>query len=356
MNNSDIVFYRLKNQRLSCSEFNRPVEILHRLGAMQAQDFNSAKWALALRLRDTTNTLLEAAYNEGKILRTHLMRPTWHFVAPDDIRWLLQLTASRVNIACGSNYRKLELDQAVFSRCNKVLTRALQGSQYLTRARLKTVINQAGVEADDPIRLAHILLRAELDGVICSGPRLGNQFSYALLEERVAEAKILHREEALAKLTRRYFTSHGPATLQDFRWWSGLTMADAKNGLASTERQLTKILVAGEQYWTSKNVTPARQPLTSAHLLPAFDEYLVAYKNRKALLNESKSLRVDSGMLGPTIIIDGKIAGMWKHTNDGKSITISLKPFSSLNKAENLSVFKMLDRYATFLGLPVKLN
>jgi len=187
-------------------------------------------WTLAQRMRNTTNSLIEEAYNEGKILRTHLMRPTWHFVAPDDIRWLLQLTASRVNAACGSNYRKLELDEALFKRCNKALTRALQGGQHLTRTALRTVINQAGVVADDSIRLVHILLRAELDGLICSGPRLGNQFTYTLLDERVPETKTLNREEALAKLTRRYFTSHGPATLQDFIWWSGLTAADAKNG------------------------------------------------------------------------------------------------------------------------------
>lgn len=358
MNNSEIVSQRLHNQRLASPEFKKPVDVVHWLGAVQAQDFNGAKWALAQRMRTTTNSLIEEAYNEGKILRTHLMRPTWHFVAPDDIRWLLQLTASRVNVACGSNYRKLELDAALFKRCNKALTKALKGGQHLTRTALRTVINQAGVAADDSLRLVHILLYAELDGLICSGPRLGNQFTYALLDERVPETKKLNREEALAKLTRRYFTSHGPATLQDFIWWSGLTAADAKNGLALVEPHLTKALADGKVYWTSGSVMRVGRSLRSAYLLPAFDEYIVAYKDRKAVLdlNKSKLLMIDNGILGPTIIVDGKIAGSWRRTNGKNSVMMTLNPFRPLSKTEKLAIGKAMDRYATFLGLPIEIK
>lgn len=358
MNNSELVSQRLHNQRLTSPEFKKPVDVVRWLGAVQAQDFNGAKWALAQRMRNTTNSLIEGAYNEGKILRTHLMRPTWHFVAPDDIRWLLQLTASRVNAACGSNYRKLELDEALFKRCNKAMTRALQGGQHLTRTALRTVVNQAGVAAGDSIRLVHILLRAELDGVICSGPRIGKQFTYALLDERVPETKKLNREEALATLTRRYFMSHGPATLQDFMWWSGLTAVDAKNGLALVEPHLTKASADGKVYWTSRSVMRVGRPLRSAYLLPAFDEYIVAYKDRKAVLdlNKSKPLMIDNGILGPTIIVNGKIAGSWKRANGKNSVMMTLNPFRPLSKTEKLAIGKAMDRYAAFLGLPLEIK
>jgi len=348
MNSSEIVHARLHNQRLSSPDFNKPVDVLHWFGAMQAQDFNGAKWALAQRMRDATNTLIEKAFNEGKILRTHVMRPTWHFVAPDDIRWMLQLTASRVNLGIASNYRKFELDERTFTRCHKAITRVLQNRQYLNRANLKTVINQAGVAADNPIRLAHILLRAELDGVICSGPRLKNQFTYALLDERVRHTKVLHREESLAKLTRRYFTSHGPATLRDFVWWSGLTIADAKLGLELAHRHLTKIITDSEVYWASKDVVPAHQPSTSACLLPAFDEYVIAYKDRKAVLGDNKTSRTENLIFGSMIILDGKIAGSWKASNDKNAVIVALKPFRALKATQKFAIGKEIDRYARF--------
>ena len=244
----EVLSQRLNNQKLSSPDFPKPVEVVRWLGAVQAQDYNAAKWALALRMRKTTNAVIEEAYNEGKILRTHLMRPTWHFVAPEDIRWLLELTAPRVNIKSGPNYRKLGLDDAIFKRSNKALANALKGGKHLTRAVLRTVLNQSGVAADDSIRLAHIFLRAELDGVVCSGRRIGKQFTYALLEERVPATKTLTRDEALAKLTRCYFTSHGPATLQDFIWWSGLTVVDARHGIALIDRHLREALVEEKSY------------------------------------------------------------------------------------------------------------
>ena len=321
MNNSDLVYQRLHNQKLSSPDFKKPADVVRWLGAVQAQDFNAAKWALALRMRDTTNAAIEKAYDEGKILRTHLMRPTWHFVAPDDIRWLLQLTAPRVNIKAGPYYRKYELDAATFKRSHKALTKALQGGKHQTRNALKAVLNRAGVTADDPIRLAHIMLRAELEGVVCSGPMMGKQMTYALLEERVPATKVLDRDEALAKLTRRYFTSHGPATLQDFIWWSGLTASDARRGVA----------FMGDN---PRSVQPPRR--SEAYLLPAYDEYLVAYKDRTVV----------GDSLGPALIVNGKVAGTWKRT---KATAIAVEPSRSLTNTERLAVAKAVDRYTAFL-------
>jgi hypothetical protein len=346
MNKTDVVCQRLHNQKLSSSEFTKPVAVVRWLGAMQAQDFNAAKWALGLRMRTATNALIEEAFNRGEILRTHLLRPTWHFVAPADIRWLLQLTAPRVNLRCGPNYRKYELDAATFKRSQRVLTKALQGGKHLTRATLKTVLNEAGVAADDPVRLAHILLRAELDGLICSGPRVGKQFTYALLEERVPATRAIDRDEALAELTRRYFRSHGPATLQDYIWWSGLTSADAKRGIELVDRELREVLLEHTAYFTRplKTVQNARP---SAHLLPAFDEYFLAYKDRRLLFASQLKLTTWD-LLGPTIIVNGTVAGTWKLTDNKNSVNAAWNPSRNLNKSEQLAIMEAANRYAHF--------
>jgi len=341
----DVVSQRLENQKLSASDFKKPVDVVRWLGAVQAQDFNAAKWALGLRMRAATDADVEEAFNQGQILRTHLMRPTWHFVSPEDIRWLLQLTAPRVNLRCGPNYRKLELDNATFKRSNKALTKALKGGKHLTRSELKKVLNQAGISADDTVRMAHLLVRAELDGVVCSGPRVGKQFTYALLEERVRPTKPLAREEALAKLTQRYFTSHGPATLQDFIWWSGLTTIDAKHGVQIVNGDLRKEFIE-EKVYLSPRAVKATKRVHSAHLLPAFDEYTVAYKDRQTLFARTNGEASTWGLLGPIVIVDGRVAGTWKRTND----EIDLQLSKELMEPEQIAITSAVDRYATFLG------
>lgn len=334
------------------------VDVVRWFGAVQAQDYAAAKWALALRMQGATDASIEHAYNEGQILRTHLMRPTWHFVAPEDIRWLLALTAPRVNARAGPNFRKYELDGAVFKKTNKVLTNALKGGKHLTRAELRAALNRSGVAADDLIRLAHIMMRAELDGVVCSGRRVGKQFTYGLLEERVATAETLTRDEALAKLSKRYFTSHGPATLQDFVWWSGLTASDARRGVEMIDSQLRTELVADKSYRLPRARTSSRSSPGSAYLLPAFDEYNVAYKDRAAVvdLNGEKPQLSVWDLLGPTVIVDGKVAGNWKATLARQTVTITITPARPLKKPEQLAISKAADRYAAFLGLPAHVH
>jgi hypothetical protein len=349
MNISDVLSQRLINQKLSSPNFTKPVEVVRWLGAVQAQDYGAAKWALGLRMGVATDAVVEEAFNKGKILRTHVMRPTWHFVAPEDISWLLQLTAPRVNVKAGPNYRKLELDAAVFKRTNKILTSALKGGKHLTRAELQKLLNNGRVDANDPIRLAHIFLRAELDAVVCSGPRIGKQFTYALFDERVPQSNTLSRDEALAKLALRYFTSHGPATLQDFVWWSGLTVADAQHGIDLAGRRLEKV----NEYWTSPSERNTDvSPQYSAYLLPAFDEYMVAYKNRQAFLTQPSMTAM--GLLGPMILVNGKLAGTWDRTNEKRSVTIRIRLFNNVTKSQRSALTKAVDRYEEFLGTEVQ--
>jgi hypothetical protein len=344
MNRVDLVSQRLHNQKLSAPEFRKPVDVVRWFGAVQSQDFEAAKWAVALRMQSATNDAIEDAFNRGAILRTHVMRPTWHFVARDDIRWLLELTASRVDRRCGPGYRQFGLDDTVFKRSHKVLERALKDGNYLPRSELRRKLNESGVAADDGVRLGHILIRAELDRVICSGPRIAKQLTYALFDERVPETKPVDRDEALARFTRLYFRSHGPATLQDFVWWSGLSTAEAKRGLELLE----KTLVHESDYWSlrSESKGPASD---TAHLLPAFDEYFVAYKDRQLVFDpdDGEPPVTSAGLLGPTVIINGTVVGTWKKTTK----SIEVKFTRALKKAERVVVNRAGARYAEFAGV-----
>jgi len=352
-NVSAIVSERLRNHKLSSPTFKQPDDVVRWFGAVQAQEFHAAKWALALRMQKATNASIEDAFNRGEIVRTHLLRPTWHFVAPDDIRWLLQLTGPRISLSCGSTFRKYELDAALFKRSHRALTNALRGQKHLTRSELKAVLNRSGIAADDTVRMAHILLRAELDGVVCSGPRRGNQFTYALLDERVPAGKQFDREEALAELALRYFTSHGPATMPDFVWWSGLTTSDARRAIELVT-QIKKMQIEGSTYLS---VTPANRSNSTtrnddAHLLPSYDEYNVAYKHRQLVFDSAAISQITTwGALGQNIIVGGRIVGLWDGTLGRNSLSIEVTPARSLTTQEKASITKAAERYAAFLGV-----
>jgi hypothetical protein len=353
MTTLDIAHQRLNNQRLSSSEFKKPAEVVKWLGAVQAQDYYAAKWALGQRMPNATDDAIEEAFANGEILRTHIMRPTWHFVAPADIRWLLRLTAPRVNAANTYYYRKLELGPAVFKLSNKALAKALRDGKHLTRDALRTVVQRANIASNDSLRFNYMLIRAELDGLICSGPRKGKQFTYALLDERAPHGKALTLDEALAELTRRYFTSHGPATASDFMWWSGLAASDVKKGLEMVKRQLAKEVIDGKTYWLSWSTRAAKRPSRVAYLLPAYDEYLVAYKDRSAVIDpkESKRSPRDNVLFDSTIVWDGRIVGRWKRQIEKSSVSITLSPFAPFSKTETQAIADAARRYGEFLKL-----
>jgi hypothetical protein len=357
MNRLDIARARLQNQHISLPGLKKPADVVQWLGAVQSQDYYGAKWALGLRLRDASDEAIERAFAAGEILRTHVMRPTWHFVAPADIRWLLKLTAPRVNAKNAYYYRKLELDDQVFKRSNKALANALSGGRQLTREQLRTAIRRASLVVDDLLRFNYILIRAELDGLICSGARRGNQFTYALLDERVPTTGKPARDEALAELARRYFTSHGPATLADFVWWSGLTAKDARSSVEMVQGHLVKEVIDGKSYWLSSSGMTVRRASRLAYLLPAFDEYLVSYKDRGAAVEGSNSKQAirSNVLLGPVIVIGGRVVGTWKRTLEKKAAIITLNTFAPLSKADKQAVAEAADLYGAFLGMTVVL-
>jgi len=348
----DIVAHRLYNQQLERPRLHTPNEVVAWLGAVQAQDYAGAKWALGQRLKGVTDADIEQAFTEGKILRTHVMRPTWHFVTPEDIRWLLELTASRVNAVNGTMYRKLELDEALFLRTNDAIIKALQGGRHLTRTELAGVLEQAGIIAEG-MRLGYIVHRAELDGIVCSGPRRGKQFTYMLLDERAPQARTLDHETALAELTRRFFTSHGPATVQDFAWWSGLTIADVKAGLAMAKPQLVEETINGKTYWLDSSVPTVDLGSPKAFLLPPYDEYAIAYRDHSAVLDLRYAEQAKNTIFNGVMVIDGQVLGNWKRTFTKGAVVIESAPFRPLTAAEQGALAAAVRRFGEFLDLPV---
>jgi hypothetical protein len=359
MTNLDIAHQRLHNQLITRRTFEKPGDVVEWLGAVQAQDYAAAKWAVGLRLQGTTDDDIEQAFTGGAILRTHLMRPTWHFVSPADIRWILALTAPRVNAVNAYYYRKLALDDAVFMHSNAVLAKALQGGKQLTRPELASVLQQAGIATDDLQRFTHIMMRAELDGIVCSGARRGKQFTYALLDERAPQARTLDRDEALAEFARRYFTSHGPATLQDFVWWSGLMVADARAGLEMGTSQLIHEVVDGQTYWFSMSTPPAKDLSQAAYLLPNYDEYIVGYTDRSAVFDASHTNKLDPRgniLFSHTIVMDGRVVGTWKRTIKKDAVIITPSLLTPLNDAETRAFAASANRYGAFLDMSVNLT
>jgi hypothetical protein len=349
MTKQDIAKQRLHNQRVENTNLKAPSDVVAWLGAVQAQDYAAAKWAIGLRSQNVTDVDVEQAFTNGKILRTHVLRPTWHFVTPEDICWLLKLTAPRVCAFNAYQYRRLELDNALFKRSQTILTKALQGGKQLTRSELANILEKAGISANSS-RLAHIVMQAELEGIICSGARRGKQFTYALLEERAPNAKGLEREEALAELVKRYFSSHGPATVRDFVWWSGLTVSDAKIGLENAKSHLIQEAVEGQTLWFSPSTNNFAS--SSFRLLPWFDEFLVAYKDRSAVLESAnvKQVNAGGGMLNPTMISHGQVIGTWKSVLKKDKVTLHLTPFRPLEETEKYSLAVAVKRYGTFLS------
>ncbi len=361
MKTLDIASLRLQNQRLIGQVFTKPEEVVRWMGALQAQDFAAAKWAVGIRLNKSTDWKIEEAFNSGKILRTHVMRPTWHFVHPADIRWLLALTSPRVHAFNGHYYRKSGLDKTIFRKSNEIIARALQGGKQLTRHQLDNVLRANGVPTKN-LGLSYTMMQAELDGIICSGPRKGKQFTYMLLDERVPKVKIIDRDHALSELIKRYFSSRGPAQIQDFVWWSGLTSIDAKKGIAMNKTHLFREDYQDKTYWFFKpahnnTVRGSIQSELRAALLPAFDEYFIAYKDRGAILDgeHKKFINAGGGMLSGVIVIRGKVVGTWKRTFQKNTAHINIRPFFPFDAAQTRAVNHAAETYGKFLQLSVVL-
>lgn len=356
---SDIAGWRLRSQRIVGAGFKRPGEVVAWMGAVQAQDYLGALWALGIRMETAREETIEQAIADRTMVRSWPMRGTLHFVAPADLRWMLALLGSRVIAGQRARHRQLELDQAAFDRSRDIITRALVGGRRLTRDALYGTLEAAGV-ATTGERGLHILQRLALAGLLCFASRAGKQQTFALLEEWVPAARTLESNEALAELAGRYFQSHGPATVQDFAWWSGLTLAEAKRGIELAGSRLEREVVDGQSYWlaaASPGAEPAASPSSpTVWLLPPYDEYTVAYKDRSAVLDPTHGRVISgNGIFYPVIVVDGRVAGTWKRVFKKGAVEITLSPFAPLKKKERQAAAHAAERYGAFLGKPILL-
>jgi Winged helix DNA-binding domain len=343
---------RLVNQKLAGAALHDPQEIISWFGAVQAQDFQGARWAVGLRSKSLTAAAVERAFDEGRILRTHVLRPTWHFVTAEDIRWLIALSGPRIIARLAYRHRWLELDAGTMARSRAALIRALE-SRHLTRRELAAVLQRAGV-ASTPERLSHLLMVAELEGLVCSGPLRDRQLTYALVDERVPRAAPLDAEQALARLADRYFTSHGPATLADFSWWSGLSRREARAAVERAGSALSRDVVGSGTFRAARPRSRARIVHPSAWLLPNFDEYLVAYKDRAAVFGDRPVSSWDT--LTHTVIIDGLAAATWRPRRQNGSVSIDVWPRRRLTGDELDQIRGAGDRYGAFVGRAVAIE
>lgn len=350
MNLRDIAYQRLANQRLA--QGLPPAEVVAHLGAMQAQDYLGALWSVGLRSPGSTEAEIEAALARREIVRTWPMRGTLHLVAAADARWMLELLTPRIIAASALRQKQLELDMKVFARAEKIFTKALRGDTALSRTVMMRLLEEGGISPAGQ-RGYHILWRLAQERVLCFGPREGKEQTFVLFDEWLPDAPAKSREDSLVELARRYFTSHGPATLADFAWWSGLKTTDARAGLSSIANELTSFSLDAQTYWSGPAVAIEKTG-ASVFLLPGFDEYLLGYTDRCAALASEYSPRIvpgNNGMFLPTMVKGGSVVGVWKRTIKKQTVAISAETFAPLPATDRKRFAAQANRYGEFIGM-----
>lgn len=351
MTPADISNIRLKNQQIAHSRFETAKDLVSWMGVMQAQDYAMSKWALGTRLPGSTDISVEKAIDNGDIIRTHLLRPTWHLASSDDIYWMLELSSPQIKTVLKPRLKELELSETVLSKSNTIMEKALSGNNHLTREELAVLLNDAGIATNDN-RLSHIMVQAEMEGIVCSGATKSKKQTYALLQERVPKTKNFTKEEALAKLARAYFSSHGPATLQDFIWWSGLPVKEARAALEIIKPAFITETIDAETYYLPNDFLMPERNQPSLYLLPAFDEFLISYKNRTASLlpeNHKKTVS-NNGIFYPIIVLNGKVVGLWKRTVKKEAVIIETDFFHPDNPGIEQLFKEKTEAFGSFLN------
>jgi hypothetical protein len=353
MTTSEIARYRLLNQQIATTRCSEPAEVVSLLGAMQAQDYLGTLWAIGLRLPVATESDVERAIADRTIIRTWPLRSTIHFVTAADVHWLLELLGPRIVSAAKFIDVRLELDAAELSRIRKLLVKTLHGSQQLTRDEIYTILDRAKISVEGH-RGRHILWRMAVERILCFGPRRGKQATFTLLDEWVSPMRKLDRDTALAELVVRYFNGHGPATLDDFVWWSGMKIGDARAGLAMVSERLESVTVNEKVHWMNPETPSLRKKAPIVHLLPGFDEYLLGYRDRSASLHPADAQKIQpgsNGVFSSTIVIDGIVVGTWRRVLTKKAVKITTRSLRTLTKKEAEALEEAKRRYCAFLGM-----
>lgn len=346
----DIGRCRLASQRIVGSDFTDPAEVVAHLGALQAQDYAAVLWAIGLRLQEGVRSDVERAIAERKIVRTWPMRGTLHFVAAPDVRWMLRLLAPRSIAASATRYRAVGLDDATVTRGADLIVRALEGGEPLTRDAVYAALDRGGISTAEQ-RGYLLLWRLASEGVICFGPHRAGKPTFVLLDAWIGGGGEFSGDEALAELARRYFRSHGPATVRDFAWWTGLPLGDARTGIAASAPALICDTIDGTAYWMAPEALDAPPHGRSVHLLAGFDEYLLGYTDRSAVLDPIHAVMIVPGRNGvfqPTIVVDGQVRGTWKRSGGKSKAMVTPLFFDPMPEGHDEALPLAIERYARF--------
>jgi hypothetical protein len=341
---------RLFSQQIIDTQFETPKEIVSWMGAMQAQDYIMAKWAVGVRLKNQTEKNIEEAIDKGEILRTHVLRPTWHFVSPDDIYWMTKLTAAKIKSSLTSRHKQLEITDSILKKTIGIMEKEMGDGVNLTRNDLAQKFRDKGIKTDEN-RLSHILFCAEFEAVICSGPIKENRPTYSLLSHRVPKKKELGRDESLAELAKRYFTSHAPATIQDFSWWSNLSLTEIRRAVDSIKSDFTIEETNTGKYLLPGSFSLDKNPKNSIYLLPAYDEFLISYRDRSHSLHSTHNKKTISsnGIFFPIVVINGQVSGLWQRTIQKNKLIVTINTFQEQGKTIKNQIAKKAAEYGKFL-------
>lgn len=342
---------RMLSQQLASPGFEDPKTLVSWMGAIQAQDYSMAKWAVGCRLQSGSLQTVNEALKRGEILRTHVLRPTWHMVAAEDIRWMLKLSAQRIKSAYASYAKvlKSEITEKQYGQFNDLVVSILEGNKSLTKQEIEAEVNQRGLKTEEHL-IERLIGNSEVEGVICSGVDKDGKPTYALLDERAPQVVVeLHKEEALARLASRYFRSHSPAGIADFAWWSGLSLTEAKQAIGLIKSEL--ITESGDFFIheSFREITPLQSDVL--HLLPSYDEYLISYKDRTAVLDLEYYPKAFNriGTFYPVVMHNGKVVGNWKKTVKKGRIVVETSFFNPKYRIGKELIENAANRYTGFI-------
>lgn len=351
MKPKDITLIRLHSQQIAATNLKSVQELVTWMGAMQAQDYPMAKWAVGTRLRGITEQDVDQAIHSGEVIRTHVLRPTWHLVKAEELPWMLELSAPQIKTSMRSRDKELGLTEAIFIKSNKLIEKSLRDDKHFTREEIMELLTKAKI-ATAPEQAWHLLVRAELDCIVCSGNIKDQKQTYTLAGERIRTPVKVAHEEALARLATLYFQSHCPATLKDFTWWSGLPAGSARKALELIKPTLIVEKISDEVYYLTENFKLPPAGKSSAYLLPAFDEYLISYKDRTAAIHPDHQVMAftGNGIFRPVVVVNGEVTGIWKRTVKKDKVIVETDLFKPAGATATRILKKEAAAFATFLG------
>lgn len=341
---------RVLSQQLADPQFDNPRDLVSWMGAVQAQDYAMSKWALGIRLKTATMQDIDASLRKGEILRTHIMRPTWHLVAAEDIRWMLELSGKRIKSAVRSYGKYFDWSEEMYFKCFRSIEKILEGHDGMTKQEIESELAKTGI-VTDTMKMNHLLMSAEAEGIVCSGIDKGKKTTYALLDERVPSTGELHKEEALARLAGKYFQSHSPASLQDFVWWSGLPIAEARKAIHLIEADLISDRFAPRELYVHGSYGIDLTTDDNLHFLPSYDEYLISYKDRTSVLDLQHHPKAfsNNGIFHPVILYRGKIVGNWTKSIRKGQLKIETSFFDKNIRINKKQIARAEDKYFNFV-------